>query len=133
LRTPGTEPTRRALVAEDDLEMRALVTGALRIDGFEVTEVGDGRDLRARTNESICDLVVSDLRLPFGDGLEALEDLHARAPETQMILMTAFADDSVRTRAATLDAVLMDKPFRLSELRAAARRLCKDVAHRGTP
>jgi DNA-binding response OmpR family regulator len=111
--------------------MRALVANALRTDGFEVTEVGDGRDLRMRTTEVVYDLVVSDLRLPFGDGLAALEALHGRAPGTQMILMTAFADDSVRMRATSLGAVLMDKPFKLSELRAAARRLCKEVAPRG--
>jgi DNA-binding NtrC family response regulator len=111
--------------------MRALVVAALRVDGFDVTEVGDGRDLRTRTTETIYDLVVSDMRLPFGDGLAALEDLHGRAPSTQMILMTAFADDSIRTRAMSVGAVLMDKPFKLSDLRAAARRLCEKAAFRG--
>jgi DNA-binding NtrC family response regulator len=128
---PGAEPTRCALVAEDDVEMRALVANVLRTDGFEVTEVGDGRDLRMRMTEVVYDLVVSDLRLPFGDGLAALEDLHGRAPGTRMILMTAFANDSVRTRVTSLGAVLMDKPFRLSELRDAARRLCNEAAPGG--
>ncbi len=120
-------------MAEDDPEMRALVVDALRIDGFEVEEVGDGRQMRARTVQSVYDLVVSDLRLPRGDGLTVLEGLHDRSPCTQLILMTAFADDAVRWRTAQVGAVLIDKPFKLSELRATARRLCKEMAPRGTP
>jgi FixJ family two-component response regulator len=47
---------------------------------------------------------------------------------TQMILMTAFADDSVRGRTARAGVVLIEKPFKLSDLRAAARRLCETLA-----
>jgi len=114
--------------------MRALVVDALRMDGFAVEEVGDGRNMRVRATQSVYDLVVSDLRLPLGDGLTVLEDLRVRAPSatTQMILMTAFADDSVRLRTARLGAVLLEKPFKLNELRAAARRLCEIAASRGS-
>ena len=110
--------------------MRALVVDALRMDGFAVEEVGDGRNLRVRVTQWVYDLVVSDMRLPLGDGLTVLEDLHDRAPSTrtQMILMTAFADDSVRKRTARAGVVLIEKPFQLSELRAAARRLCETLA-----
>jgi DNA-binding response OmpR family regulator len=123
----------RALVAEDDSEMRALVVVALRDEHFEVDEVGDGRLMWLRTVHSASyDLVVSDLRLPIVDGLTVLEDLHDRAPNTGLILMTAFADDSVRARARELGVVLMDKPFRMGELRAAAHRLLEAAARRGT-
>jgi two-component system cell cycle response regulator CpdR len=133
LSTRGTKPARCALLAEDDPEMRALVADALRIDGFEVEEVGDGRNMSLRVAQSVYDLVVSDMRLPLGDGLTVLEDLHERAPSTgtHMILMTAFADDSARKRSATIGAVLIEKPFKLSELRAAARQLCQEVVPRG--
>ncbi len=109
--------------------MRALVVDALRLDGFTVEDVEDGRNLRVRVTQSVYDLVVSDMRLPLGDGLTVLEDLRDGAPsmKTQMIVMTAFADDSVRKRAARVGAVLVEKPFKLSELRATARRLCENV------
>jgi two-component system cell cycle response regulator CpdR len=118
----------RALVAEDDEEMRALVVLALRDEHFEVDEVGDGRLMWVRTIHSRrYDLVVSDLRLPMVDGLTVLEDLRERVPSTGLILMTAFADDSVRVRARELGVVLLDKPFQMGELRAAARHL-RDAA-----
>jgi two-component system cell cycle response regulator CpdR len=109
--------------------MRSLVADALRIERFEVVEVGDGRKMWLTTIDSgHYDLVVSDLRLPMVDGLTVLEDLHERAPTTRVILMTAFADDKVRARAKTLGASLMDKPFKMGELRAAVRHLFEEAA-----
>lgn len=122
------------LVAEDDELMRALVVDALRAELFDVDEASDGRALWQMTLESCSyDLVLSDLRLPIVDGLTVLEDVRERAPRTALILMTAFADDKTRARAAKLGAVLFDKPFAMGELRAAARRLCPQAAPRGTP
>jgi DNA-binding response OmpR family regulator len=121
-------------VAEDDAEMRALVVDALRIEDFEVDEVGDGRTMWIRTIQSRrYDLVVSDLRLPVVDGFTVLEDLLDRAPGTRAIVMTAFADDTVRGRAETLGVILIDKPFKMAELRAAARHLRESAAHEGEP
>jgi DNA-binding response OmpR family regulator len=129
----SSEGRRRVLVAEDDADMRALVAGALRGEGFEVDEVEDGRRMWQLTLESPpYDFVVSDLRLPVIDGLTVLEDFHERVPATPLLLITSFGDDATRARAAKLGAVLLDKPFKMSELRAAARRLCEAAAHRGT-
>jgi DNA-binding response OmpR family regulator len=120
-------------VAEDDSEMRALVVAALRGEQFEVDEAGDGRGMWLRTFHPVSyELVVSDLRLPIVDGLTVLEDLRARAPNMALILMTAFADDAIRARARELGIVLLDKPFSMGELRAAARRLRAEAALRGT-
>ncbi len=126
------EPKRRALVAEDDAEMRALVADSLRRVGFQVDEAGDGRQMWVRTIQGKpYDLVVSDLRLPVVDGLTVLEDLRDRDPVTRLVLMTAFGDDAARARAERLGATFLDKPFRMSELRAAATRLCQEPARRG--
>ena len=125
---------RRALVAEDDEEMRALVASVLRSEDFEVDEVGDGRGMWRQTLSSPAyDLIVSDLRLPIVDGLTVLEDLRARLSRTPMLLMTAFGDAATRARAKVLGAEFLDKPFEMSELRAAARRLCEAAARLGGP
>ncbi len=118
----------RILVAEDDLEMRRMVADALRGDGYDVIELVDGGrllvDIAARMNarESI-DLVVSDIRMPVCTGLQILEVLRLSHWHTPVILMTAFGDEATRKRAASLMAVLFDKPFDLDELRAAVARL----------
>ena len=128
------EPKRRALVAEDDAEMRALVAEVLRAEGFEVDEVGDGRRMWQKTLEHPAyDVVVSDLRLPIVDGLTVLEDFHVRAPAKPLLLMTAFGDASARARAQKLGAVFLDKPFKMAELRAAAGGLFAPIATGGKP
>jgi DNA-binding response OmpR family regulator len=125
---------RRALVAEDDGDMRALVVHALEGEGFAVDEAADGRRLWIHTlRAGVYDLVVTDMRLPVVDGLTVVEDLRAREIHSPLIVMTAFSDESVRHRAARLGAVVLDKPFSMDELCAAARRLCKPATLRGTP
>lgn len=119
------------LVAEDDPEMRSLVARALRKDGYEVIEVGDGVHLMLEVTNRLMkngtlddvDLVVTDVRMPGRDGLEVAELLRCAMLGVPMILMTGFADDEVRRRAASLGALFFDKPFRLDDLRAAAAAL----------
>jgi len=131
---PAEGAPRRALVAEDDSDMRALVVHALRGEGFEVDDVADGRRLWIQTlRAEVYDLVVTDLRLPVVDGLTVAEDLRAREVHSPLIVMTAFSDESVRRRAARLGAEVLDKPFSIDELCAAARRLCQPATQRGTP
>jgi DNA-binding response OmpR family regulator len=131
---PAEGAPRRALVAEDDGDMRALVVLALEQEGFAVDDVADGRRLWIHTlSPGVYDLVVTDMRLPVVDGLTVVEDLRAREIRSPLIVMTAFSDESVRRRAARIGAVVLDKPFSMDELCAAARRLCQPATQRGTP
>ncbi len=117
----------RALVAEDDREMRALVVQVLRSEGLEVTEVADGgrllvslaRETAQVGRTGFVDLIVSDIRMPVCTGLQILEQLRAVRRLTPVIIMTAFGDSTVRARARALGAILLDKPFEMESLRAA--------------
>jgi two-component system response regulator AtoC len=128
----GYPPRRfRILVAEDDVEMRRLVAGALRDDGHDVVELADGGKLlaeitvgaKARAEENAVDLVISDIRMPISTGLQILEALRRARWRTPVILMTAFGDDATRRHAENLSAVLFDKPFDLDDLRATVEHL----------
>jgi len=121
----------RVLLAEDDGEMRCVVAGALRSDGYEVVELPDGGRLLVEVAARIKaggrgdspDLIVSDIRMPVCTGLQilsAIRDAHWRTP---VILMTAFGDERTRRDAESLAAVLVDKPFDLDDLRAAVANL----------
>ena len=119
-------PRSRVVVAEDDEGMLELVAFALRNDGHEVIEVSDGGRLLVRLASQLrtergldADLIVSDIRMPVMSGLamlKALRDAHWTKP---VILMTAFADEDTRNRAARLGARLLDKPFTMEGLCAA--------------
>jgi two-component system cell cycle response regulator CpdR len=121
----------RILVAEDDAEMRRLVTDALRDDGYEVVELADGgrllvdiaARLKAEPKGDEIDLIVSDIRMPICTGLQILEALRQAHWRTPVILMTAFGDDATRRQAESLRAVLFDKPFDLDDLRTAVANM----------
>lgn len=128
--TNGEAPTTllspsRVLVAEDDDELRSLLAHALEADGYEVLQVEDGDQLAQLLSEPCsADVVISDVRMPRGGGLEALAQFRRRSRSTPFILITAFGSDALHEEAEALGATaIFDKPFDLDDLRAAVRRL----------
>jgi DNA-binding NtrC family response regulator len=121
-------PQQRVVVGEDDLEMRRLVVGALRRDGYDVAEAADGTSLLAVLREHATlgqrvDLVISDIRMPGCTGLQVVERLRGADDRVPVILMTAFGDDDARVEAARHGVLLFEKPFGLDELRDAVSEL----------
>jgi len=125
----------RLLVAEDDGEMRRLVAGELRRDGYHVDEAASGRELRelvvtalvrantAQPATALPHLIVSDVRMPGWTGLDLLEHLRDRGSDLPVVLITAFGDRDMHERAARLGAVaVLDKPFDCDELRRVVFR-----------
>lgn len=129
---PAARP--QILIAEDDDEMRSLVAGALREEGYDVTEAKDGGRMLVRlaraygASATHYDLLVSDVRMPVCSGLQILESLRLARWPTPFILMTAFGDDQTRARAETLGATVLMKPFDLDDLRATVLSLLESRA-----
>lgn len=118
----STEPSPgdrgRILLAEDDKEMRALLTVALHQHGYEVDEVADGIELLQRLVPIACesssanfDLLISDIRLPSLSGLDVFEGISRKQALPPTILITAFGDEEIHERARRLGTPLFDKPF----------------------
>lgn len=113
----------RILLAEDDAEMRALVSGDLRRAGYSVVECADGAallrrlDAESRTEGSGVDLVIADVRMPELTGLEVLERMRGVDPFTPYIVVTAFGSPETRRLAEHLGAIaVLDKPFEIKDL-----------------
>jgi len=121
--------------------MRSIVASALRKDGNDVVEVNDGgrllvwlgRQFTESGSRCCVDLVVTDIRMPVCTGLQILESLRAAQWEIPVILMTAFADSETHALARAMDALLLDKPFLLSDLRDAARSVLANTPWPGRP
>lgn len=124
----STRPLSRAriLLAEDDFELRRMLSMLLSADGYEVVEVTNGQQLldylRQRRSEEHLgghpDLIISDVCMPEVDGLQVLEQLRDAQVPTPVVLMTAFANASICDQADELGAVtLLMKPFELDDLR----------------
>ncbi|MBE2251880.1 MAG: response regulator transcription factor [Myxococcus sp.] len=113
----------RVLVVDDEAEVRSVVARALRADGHAVTTAEDLQAARQRVSEGI-DLLVLDLRLADGFGLELCRELRAEGASIPILLLTALSQVALRVEG--LDAGADDflaKPFAVAELRARVRAL----------
>jgi DNA-binding response OmpR family regulator len=130
---PDVDRPARIVVAEDDFEMRRLVADCLRKEGYEVHEVADGGQLLLRVEDSFflrrvpvpIDLFVTDIRMPVYTGLEIVAGMREAGLNMPVIIMTAFGNPETRERAEALGAALLDKPFKMEQLRALVRRVLR--------
>lgn len=120
----------RVLVADDDPDMRRVITDVLRRDGYEVSECVDGAGVIERFGHPESgsvppDVVVCDICMPGPSGFDVVETLRERRWATPVVLMSAFGDDHTRSSATDLGAAaFLPKPFNISALRALILRLC---------
>lgn len=109
----------RVLLVEDDRMIAESLRTALRLEGHAVDWVRDVAAAQGSLATERFDLVLLDLGLPGGDGLQVLRTLRARRDDTPVVVLTAR--DSTGDRVAGLDAGADDylvKPFDLAELSA---------------
>ena len=90
----GSSPVRVMLVDDHEVVrngLRAMLeaAGEMRV----VAEAGAVADAIAQAERTQPDVVVMDVRLADGSGIEATREIRARRPETQVLMLTSFADD----------------------------------------
>ncbi len=113
----------KILVADDDFEMRSLLTVELQDEGYLVCQVSNGLEAQDCLLRFRPDLIVTDLRMPEG-GDQLVARLRAVAPSTPIIVMTAFGSGEVEAQAYRNGATAyFNKPVRMGELKTAVRRL----------
>jgi two-component system, NtrC family, response regulator AtoC len=113
----------RILVAEDDDLTLELLTTVLRGAGHDVTAVSDGREALDEIARSTFDVVVGDVQMPRASGLELLDALNARSPETPLILVTAYANPGAAMDAIARGAAdYLAKPVDVVALRTTVAR-----------
>ena len=127
----ATDPPR-ILIAEDDEEMKKLLTRSLQKAGYEVITCLHGWDLLSRLSTLIItegekeeySLIISDIRMPGVTGMEVLKGLSQIDLYPPMILITAFGDEKIHAEAEKHGAAaLFDKPFDINDLIAVVRKI----------
>ncbi|MND32867.1 Response regulator MprA [compost metagenome] len=119
----------RILITEDEESLRRFVARALRLDGHETFEAGDGAEGLEKLDEGSYDLLLSDIRMPVMDGIELAHQASARFPDMKILLMTGYAEQ--RERADDLASKIVDvvpKPFALPDIRKAVARALAGVS-----
>ncbi|MDY0188712.1 MAG: Transcriptional regulatory protein ZraR [Syntrophus sp. PtaB.Bin138] len=81
---------QKILIAEDDDLNRDNLTELLTMEGYEVKAVENGKEAMAAFVEDKYDLVITDLKMPEGDGLELLKFVKDMNPDNIVIMMTGF-------------------------------------------
>ena len=119
----------RVLIVEDDREIRALMQSSLSVEGFEVQTAVSLSEAIALFRHAPPDVIVLDLGLPDGDGVELVQEVRKRHT-LPIIVVSARHQEAQKIRL--LDAGADDyltKPFSVAELLA---RIRVALRHRGT-
>src|SRR5947208_14568514 len=110
-------PETRVLVVDDERSMRELLAITLRQTGYAVTLADGGAPAIELLQREPFDLVVTDLRMQETDGMAVLRAALEYAPETVVVVVTAYASTETAVEAMKLGAYdYVTKPFKLDEL-----------------
>ena len=106
------------LIVDDEVKLGKLLVESLASQGHQVVRASSGPEALGRMETHQPDLVVTDLRMPGTDGVAVLRAVKQRWPDTEVVVMTAFASaesavDAMREGAADY----LIKPFALDEFR----------------
>jgi len=120
-------PRTRVLVVDDKENMLKLFAKILA-EGYELTTAGDGTRALALVASEAFDVVVTDIRMPGASGFELLQAVKARAPGTEVVMMTGHATVADAVQAMRMGAYdYLEKPF---DPDAAGRVVAAAAAHK---
>ncbi len=108
----------KILVVDDDLSVRQFLTIMLERTGHRVKAAASGAEAFRVLQNDEYDLVITDLKMPDISGLDVIRRVKELAPQTEVIMITAFAttDSAVEAmKNGAFDYVI--KPFKIDELR----------------
>jgi two-component system response regulator QseB len=114
----------KILLVEDDLYLGDGTKKAFLQEGFRVDWVKTKEDATVAVTAHVYDLLVLDINLPDGSGLEFLSKIRANSNKTPVLVLTALNKTSDRVRGLDLGADdYLVKPFEIEELCARVRAL----------
>ena len=114
----------RLLVVEDRDSLRRMLEHALAGEGYGVETAADVGAARERIAAAGLDLVLTDLKLPDGSGLEVVRACRTADPPVPVVVMTAFGSVSTAVEAMKLGAAdFLEKPVELPDLFALVSAL----------
>ena len=129
----GAVSERRALIVEDDADIRALLHELLGQSGFEVTDADSGAAAISALAGADPDLVTLDLNLPDLDGIEVCRRLR-QATDAYIIMITARPDEIDRLVGLETGADdYLTKPFSPRELKARVAAMMRRPRRRDEP
>ena len=114
----------KILVVDDEPDICKALVFLLKQESYAVTTANSGEEAIGKLNEENFDVVITDLKMGKIDGMEVLGKIQEMAPDTRVIMMTAFASLESAIEAMKHGAVdYIIKPFHNEEIKLAIKRI----------
>lgn len=114
------------LIVDDEPEMREPLGDILKEEGYQVVTVEDKALAQKKLKENFFNIVLADLMLPDGTGLDLLEYIKKTNDETMVIVLTGFASLETSIQAINAGAFsYIQKPVNVEEVKMAIRKALK--------
>ncbi len=107
----------KILIVDDEEDLREVLKSSLEMRGFEVLTAKNGKVAFDLIQVSPVDVVISDVRMPGGGGVELLQALRAKDPVNPVVILVSGFSDVTQADALKMGAVaLYSKPCNLREI-----------------
>ena len=118
-------PRHRLLIVDDESSLADFLALLFQGEGYDVTTAGSVDEARKSLERATFDLILCDILMPDGNGLDLLRDIKAGgAGGPQVIMMTAYTSTKSAIEAMKLGAAdYVSKPFDVEEVVAAIDRV----------
>jgi two-component system response regulator PilR (NtrC family) len=128
------QSSARILVVDDEPDLRTLYELALLREGHHVQSAGSVNEAREQLSTQTFDLVITDMRLPDGLGLDLLRDAATQRRGERWIMITAYGSAETAVEALKSGAFdYLTKPVDLKQLRAVVNSALSTPAPKGPP
>jgi len=115
---------KKILIVDDEQSMRDVLGILLKKEGYDVTECNGGVSALRALQQSVFDLVITDLRMPEVGGIEVLRSAKSVNPSCEVVVITAFGSAESAVEAMKMGAYdYLSKPFQVDDV----RRVVKDA------
>src|SRR3972149_6628042 len=89
----------KILIVDDEPSMREFLEIMLTREGYKVATASDGKDALNMLNKQMYDVIISDIQMPGMGGLELLKSIKDLSPDTEDIMITAYASTETAVEA----------------------------------
>ena len=112
----------RILIVDDEVPIRRTLRDILEFEGYDVDEASDGLECIAKVQKEKYDVVITDIKMPKMDGIEALERLQILSPETPVIMVSGHGTIDTAVEAVKKGAFdFISKPPDLNRMLITVR------------
>ena len=117
------------LIVDDELSMRQFLTHLFQREGHSIRVAENGRRALEMQRQQPVDVIISDVRMPDMGGIDLLRATKELHPQTEVIMMTAFANEETAREAVKLGAFnFIYKPFDNDLLKVIVQRAVQKIA-----